>query len=50
MRPITVGGQVIIALLSAGLKEEFTDTVKEAWLWLWDFLTRSMVQVGVGPG
>jgi len=37
--------QVIIALLSACLKEEFTDSVKEAWLWLWTFLTRSMVQV-----
>jgi hypothetical protein len=36
---------VVIALLSAGLKEDFTDAVKAAWLWLWDFLTRSMVQV-----
>ena len=34
-----------MALLSASLKEEFTDSVKEAWLWLWAFLTRSMVQV-----
>ena len=34
-----------MALLSASLKEEFTDSVKEAWLWLWAFLTRSMAQV-----
>jgi hypothetical protein len=40
---------VIIALLSAGLKEDFTDAVKAAWLWLWDFLTRSMVQVAAWP-
>ena len=39
------GWQVVVALLSACLKEEFTDSVKEAWLWLWTFLTRSMVQV-----
>ena len=37
--------QVVIALLTACLKEEFTDSVKEAWIWLWTFLTRSLIQV-----
>ncbi len=47
---LVADGQVIIALLSAGLKEDFTDAVKDAWLWLWNFLTRSMVQVVAGTG